>query len=175
MGIVGARRLNGPYRRRAHRDDDVHLFLDQLGRQARKPGGIAVGDARHQLDLLSLAAGATQSCENNLDTGRRDRQRSGIEEPDPGGPLRSLRLRRERPTCHRAPEQRDELAPPHSITSSACASSVAGTSRPSALAVCRLNTNSNLAARITGRLAGVSTLENSAGIDAGLAISVARA
>ena len=56
-----ARRLNGPYRRRAHRDDDVHLFLDQLGRQARKPGGIAVGDARHQLDLLSLAAGATQS------------------------------------------------------------------------------------------------------------------
>ena len=60
-GNRGALRLNGPYRRRAHRDDDVHLFLDQLGRQARKPGGIAVGDARHQLDLLPLAAGATQS------------------------------------------------------------------------------------------------------------------
>ena len=58
-----ARRLNGPYRRRAHRDDNVHLFLDQLGRQARKPGGIAVGDTRHQLDLLSLAARATQSGE----------------------------------------------------------------------------------------------------------------
>ena len=69
-GNCRARRLNGPYRRRAHRDDDVHLFLYQLGRQARKPGGIAVGDARHELDLLSFAAGATQSCENNLDTGR---------------------------------------------------------------------------------------------------------
>src|SRR3954463_5440245 len=44
----------------------------------------------------------------------------------------------------------------HSITSSACASSVAGTSRPSALAVCRLITSSNLAARITGRLQGAS-------------------
>src|SRR6516164_561289 len=47
-----------------------------------------------------------------------------------------LRLRRERP-CPRAAEQRDELAPlhlrGHSITASARASSVGGTSRPSAL------------------------------------------
>ena len=39
-----------------------------------------------------------------------NRQRSGIEEPDPGGPLRSLRPRRERPRRRRAAEQRDELA-----------------------------------------------------------------
>jgi hypothetical protein len=51
---------------------------------------------------------------------------------------RLLRPRRERPCGRRAAEQRDELAPPHSITSSARASSVAGTSRPSALAVLRL-------------------------------------
>ena len=41
-------------------------------------------------------------------------------------------------------EPHDELAPFHSITSSARASSVGGTSRPSALAVLRLITNSNL-------------------------------
>src|SRR5262249_52735782 len=42
-----------------------------------------------------------------------------------------LRARRERPRCRRAAEQRYELAPAHhSITSSARASSVAGTSRP---------------------------------------------
>jgi hypothetical protein len=40
----------------------------------------------------------------------------------------------------RTAEQRDERAPPHSITSSARASSVGGTSRPSALAVRRLIT-----------------------------------
>src|SRR5262245_2815663 len=65
-----------------------------------------------------------------------------------------LRPRRERPRRRRAAEQRDELAPFHSITSSARASSVAGTSRPSALAVCRLMTNSNLVDCSTGRLAG---------------------
>src|SRR5262249_62245571 len=50
---------------------------------------------------------------------------------------RLLRARRERPR-RRAAEQRDELAALHSITSSARASSVGGTSRPSALAVLRL-------------------------------------
>ena len=43
-----------------------------------------------------------------------------------------------------AAEQRDELAPPHSITLSAIASSVGGTFNPSALAVLRLMTNSYL-------------------------------
>src|SRR6266702_5491254 len=49
-------------------------------------------------------------------------------------------------STHRRPaEQRDELAPlHHSITSSARASSVGGTSRPSALAVLRLMTSSYL-------------------------------
>src|SRR5262249_41532583 len=42
--------------------------------------------------------------------------------------LALLRARRERP-CRRAAEQRDELAAPHSITSSARASSVGGTVR----------------------------------------------
>jgi len=57
-----------------------------------------------------------------------------------------LRSRREWPR-RRAAEQRDELAPlDHSITLSASASSLSGTVRPSALAVFRLMTSSNLAA-----------------------------
>ena len=50
-----------------------------------------------------------------------------------------------------AAEQRDELAAPHSITSSARASSIGGTSRPSALAVLRLITNSYLVGACTVR------------------------
>jgi hypothetical protein len=68
-----------------------------------------------------------------------------------------LRMRRERPR-RRAAEERDELAPFHSITSSARASSVGGTSRPSVLAVLRLITNSYLVGFCTGRLAGFSPL-----------------
>jgi hypothetical protein len=56
---------------------------------------------------------------------------------------RLLRPRSERPRHCRAAEQRDELAPFHSITSSARASSVAGTVRPSDLAVLRLITSSS--------------------------------
>src|SRR5271155_2052153 len=53
---------------------------------------------------------------------------------------------------------RDELPPSHSITSSAVASSVSGTVRPSASAVLRLMTSSNLVGSSTGRSAGFSPL-----------------
>src|SRR5262245_34484952 len=67
---------------------------------------------------------------------------------------RLLRARRERPrSC--AANQRDELAPPHSITSSARAVTAAGTVRPSARAVTRLITRSNLVGCSTGRSAGL--------------------
>src|SRR5215472_7431619 len=69
-----------------------------------------------------------------------------------------LRARRERPRRSRAAEQRDELAPPHSITSSARASSVLGTIRSSALAVFKLISNSYLVGACTGRSAGFSPL-----------------
>src|SRR5260221_2077259 len=61
-----------------------------------------------------------------------------------------------RPHGGHASEQRDELAPVHSITSSARASSVSGTVRPSAFAVLRLMTSSNLVGCWTGRLLGFS-------------------
>jgi hypothetical protein len=48
------------------------------------------------------------------------------------------------PHCHRAAEQADELAPVHSITSSAATSSLSGMVRSNILAVEALITNSNL-------------------------------
>src|SRR5262245_31955291 len=48
---------------------------------------------------------------------------------------RLLRSRRRRPRRRRAAKQPDELAAPHSITSSAVASNCGGSSRPSILAV----------------------------------------
>src|SRR5262249_21230555 len=52
------------------------------------------------------------------------------------------------------PSPGDELAPPHSTTSSASNCIETGTFKPSALAVLRLITSSNLVACTTGRSAG---------------------
>src|SRR6202035_4265625 len=70
---------------------------------------------------------------------------------------RLLRARGEWPRCGAA-ESSDELAPPHSITSSAVICTIMGTVRPSVLAVFRLSTNSNLVDCMTGRSAGFSPL-----------------
>src|SRR5262249_36931814 len=78
--------------------------------------------------------------------------------PDAPHSLRLLRARRERPHCCRAAEQRDEVAPLHSITSSARASSEGGTSRRSVFAVLRLITSLYLVGACTGRSAGFSPL-----------------
>src|SRR6516164_4606622 len=70
-----------------------------------------------------------------------------------------LRARRERPRDRRAANQRDEVAPVvHSITSSARASRVGGTSRPIAFAAFRLITSSYLVGACTGRSPGFSPL-----------------
>src|SRR5262249_54641015 len=68
-----------------------------------------------------------------------------------------LRARRERPRrC--AAKQRDELAPLHSITSSAATSSLSGTVMPSIRAVWWLMTSSNLVDCSTGNSAGFAPL-----------------
>src|SRR5262249_22829078 len=72
--------------------------------------------------------------------------------------LALLRARRERPRNGCAAEQRDEVSPVHSITSSARASSAGGTVSPSILAVCALMTSSNLLDCTTGRSAGFAPL-----------------
>src|SRR5215831_114739 len=71
---------------------------------------------------------------------------------------RLLRARRQWPG-RRAAEQRYERAAfDHSITSSASNCNELGTSRPSALAVCRLMTNSNLEDWMTGSSGGLTPL-----------------
>jgi hypothetical protein len=65
-----------------------------------------------------------------------------------------LRSRSERPRAKR----RDERPPSHSITSSARASNVGGTSMPSALAVFILRTSSHLVGACTGKSLGFSRL-----------------
>src|SRR5262245_66207852 len=71
---------------------------------------------------------------------------------------RLLRICCKRPCRSHASKQADELAALHSITSSARASSVGGTSRPSVFAVLRLITSSYLVGACTGRSAGFSPL-----------------
>src|SRR5215204_3248692 len=85
-----------------------------------------------------------------------------------------LRVRAERPR-RRARKPRDELASPHSITSSARASRVGGTSRPSALAVLRLRISSTFVDCTTGRSAGFSPLRIRPGVDADLTVGVRKA
>src|SRR5262249_34056793 len=65
------------------------------------------------------------------------------EHADPPHPIWLLRLRCERPRSRCTAKQRDEIAPFHSITSSARASSVGGRVRPSTLAVVKLMTRTN--------------------------------
>src|ERR1700730_15688174 len=82
---------------------------------------------------------------------------AGAENPDAPDLADLLRPRRARPR-NRGADMRDELAPLHSITSSARESSIGGTSRPSAFAVLRLIVRSYLVGACTGRSAGFSPL-----------------
>src|SRR5439155_17483629 len=70
-------------------------------------------------------------------------------------PLALLRARRQRPCRSRTADKRDELAPSHSITSSARSRKDSGTFNPIALAVLRLTTSSNFTGCSTGRSAGL--------------------
>src|SRR5262245_48501611 len=77
-----------------------------------------------------------------------------VQEPDHRH-RRLLRARRERPRDRHAAEQRDELAPPdHSITWSARSRNDSGMVKPSAFAVVRLMTRSNLVGCSTGMSPG---------------------
>src|SRR5262245_39274029 len=85
----------------------------------------------------------------------------GVPHPAPPPRARLLRARHER-RRRRTAEQRYELAAlhlrAHSMTSSAVASSLSGTVRPSILAVSALMTSSNLVDCTTGRSAGLAPL-----------------
>src|SRR5262249_48369584 len=142
-----ARRLQQRrYDRAASSQDDVWRQRDQFRRIFAKAVGIAGPPARVNLQVAAL--GPAQ-----LLQALQERRNAGLtlwivghghEHGDPPHSLALLRARCKRPRGSRTAEQRDELAPSHSITSSARASSIAGTTRPSAFAVLRLMISSNL-------------------------------
>src|SRR5262249_37964721 len=73
-----------------------------------------------------------------------------------GHTRRPLRACRKRPRDRRASEQRDELAAPHSITSSARSKNDSGIVRSIALAALRLMISANRVGTSTGRSAGLA-------------------
>src|SRR5262249_32782240 len=150
------------YRRRAASQDDVGCERSQFRRVSAKVVGLAGGPVRldtqvatvHPPQLLqALQEGGVALLDVWIVWAPAPREHA-----DAPHPLALLGLRRERPSRRRAAEKRDELAPLHSITSSARASSVGGTSRPRALAVLRLIAISNLVGACTGRSAAFSPL-----------------
>src|SRR5262249_41741204 len=83
--------------------------------------------------------------------------RSRIHE-HPDAPHTLLRARCAWPHNRRAAEQGDEIATPHSITSSARASMIGAISRPIALGVLTLSTSVNLVGRSIGNSAALAPL-----------------
>ncbi len=140
--------MRGEAGRRAPGNDQVDRKMDQLGRQGRKslrtPLGKTILEAMTlSLDVTQVPQPVPQSLERWPGLIR--------ENTDFPQTARRLRPRHERPRDRRAAEQRDELTPLHSITSSARTSRPGGTVKPSAFAVLILITNSNLVGCWTGK------------------------
>src|SRR5262245_62062351 len=126
---------------KARASDDPDLFakaFGQIGCQRRQASEMAFGPPMFDRKVMTFHVARVPQA-----LARRGRPvcvgawRGTVQEPND----RHCRLRpprRDRPCRRRAAEQRDELAAPHSITSSARASSDGGTMRPSILAVLRL-------------------------------------
>src|SRR5262249_16583303 len=142
----GRRRSCSLDRQRAirQRGDHGDLAANQISRQLRQPIGLVLGKAIYDRYVLALHMASLFETLTKSEQAVRERvRRCGVKEADHRH-RRLLRARRERPRGSRTAEQRDELAPFHSITSSACARSTEGTSSPSSLAVFRLINSSYL-------------------------------
>jgi hypothetical protein len=132
-------------------------------RSAASPGSRSNWPRAHLASIAALLPSTRPaSCKPSRNPAKAGVTDSG--EPPLRNPTSGMRCcaRSERPCDHRSAEQRDEVAalhlPAHSITSSARASSVAGMSMPSSLAVFRLITSSYLVGAWTGKSAGFSPL-----------------
>src|SRR6516165_9593826 len=143
--------------RPSHRYDHIDLESDELSGNLAEALGIPLRPTILDRQGATLdPAEFAQSLNKGGSPCTPGRRRARSKEPNDRHLRWLLRARRERPRSRA--EQRDELAAFHSITSSARASSVGGTSRPSALAVVRLMTRSNLVGCCTGRSAGLAPL-----------------
>src|SRR5215510_343221 len=109
------------------RSDHRHLTAYQIGCEVGQYVVLVLRPAIFDHNILALdVAGFTKALPECGQIACTIRKRRAAEESDRRH-RRLLRARRERPRG-RAADQRDELAPPHSITSSARASTLAGIS-----------------------------------------------
>src|SRR5262245_10012481 len=139
------------------RSDHRHLPAYQIGCEVGQYVVLVLRPAILDHDILALDvagfAEALAECRQIACT--IDRRRAA--EKSDHRHRRLLCPRRERPG-RRTAEEHDERAALHSITSSARASNACGISKPSALAVLRLITSSNLVGSWIGRSPGFSPL-----------------
>src|SRR5262249_46819276 len=137
-------------------EDDVGRKRDQFRHVSTYLGGIARGPADVNVQVAVLyPAPLLQPLKECRVACLGRRIVVGRDHADVPQALALLRARRERP-CRRTAQCRKEAAAFHSITSSARASRDVGMSRPSALAVIRLMTKSNLVGCSTGMSSGLA-------------------
>src|SRR5262249_58861212 len=144
--------------RPASRKQRGHTQLNEFGTQNRQPVVVAFRPTKGNDEILPLdesrfSETSPEGCEDARGfSGRAAAEKSYHRH------RRLLCARREWTRGRRAAEQRDEVAPLHSITSSARARNIGGTSTGRALAVLRLITSSNVVGWRTGRSAGRAPL-----------------
>src|SRR5262245_27792414 len=130
--------------------DHCGALGNQIGDEPRKPVVLSFGPT--VVDRNGPAFDVAQFAEASTERGSKMGKPGGGcvgEITDYRHRLR-LRARRDRPRRRSASEQLDELAPLHSITSSAWARSGSGTLRPSVFATLRFTTKSYLVGSWTG-------------------------
>ena len=141
-------------------NNNIYFLLHELGNDLGGALAAALCPAKLDRDRTTFdPAEFSQSLHKSFGPSNLHRRRDCAQEANRRQLDRLLRLRPERPHRCAAAEKRDEFTSFHSITSSARASSVGGTSRPSALAVLRLITSSYFVGACTGRSAGFSPLK----------------
>src|SRR6516162_9699031 len=138
--------------RGCERDGYIWLLLDNLGDEHLET--IRIAFTTEQLDVGGSIAALVQRIIEPIN--RRAIGKAAVQN-DNAALIRRAQVKRP-PRNRRAAEHRDEVAPFHSITSSAIASSDGGTLKRSARAVLRLITSSNLVGCITGKSAGLAPL-----------------
>src|SRR4029077_414172 len=142
--------------------DSIRRECGQFRRVSANFNGIGRGPAAVNLHVLADGpARLPQALQKCPDASLKFRIVCCCRQEHADAPYSLLRAPRQRPCRRRAADERDELAALHSITSSARASTLSEILTPSASAVLRLITSSDLVSCSTGRSAGSAPLSTS--------------
>ena len=151
------RRLGSEHGRKAKGRNRGHVALNQVGGEPWQPIVLPFGIAVFYRDVLTLdIAHGGEPVAERCEIGGEFVSRSTVEEADHRHRL--LLRAKGAGRYHRAGEEENQFAPPHSITSSARARTDCGIVSPSAFAVLRLMTISNFVVCSTGRSSGLAPL-----------------